>query len=145
MKYPEIGDKLWFVHDGYPIIIRVTVMDIHHGEIYIDEPVGFELEYRDLYSTFEEAADALYSEMEEAKTLWDEEFPGQGQMEFEEDYTLRKYREEVDSTIRCYDEEDGKPHTPKSWPNKGDDEWFSLREIREARGTSRSAFEELYG
>lgn len=145
MKYPEIGDKLWFVHDGYPIIIRVTVMDIHHGEVDIDEPVGFDLEYTDLYTTFEEAADALYGEMEEAKTLWDEEFPGQGQMEFEEDYTLEKYRAEVDCTLRAYDEEDGKGHTPQTWPDKDEDEWFSLRDVREARGTARSAFEELYG
>jgi hypothetical protein len=145
MKYPAIGDKLWFVHDGYPIIIRVTVMEIHHGEVEIDEPVGFGLEYTDLYTTFEEAADVLYSDMEEAKMLWDENFPGQGQVEFEEDYTLEKYREDVDCTLRSYDEEDGKRHTPKRWPDKSEDEWFSLREVREIRGTDRAAFEELYG
>ncbi len=145
MKYPEKGDKLWFVHDGYPIIIRVTVMDIQHGVIDIDEPVGFDVDYTDLYTTLEEAANVLYSDMEEAKTLWDVEFPGQGQIEFEEDYTLEKYREEVDSALRSYDEEEGKRHTPKRWPDKSEDEWFSLREVREIRGTDKSAFEELYG
>lgn len=145
MKYPEIGDKLWFVHDGYPIIIRVTVLDIQHGVVDIDEPVGFGLEYTELFTTFEEAADCLYSDMEEAKLLWDEDFPGQGQVEFEEDYTLEKYRAEVDDTLRAYDEEDGKSHTPKRWPDKNEEEWFSLREVREIRGTTKAEFEKLYG
>jgi hypothetical protein len=144
MKYPEKGDKLWFFHDGYPLIIRVTVMEIHHGEVDIDEPVGFDLEYTDLHWTLEESVEAFFSDLEEAKQLWDEEFPGQGQMEFEEDYTLEKYREDVGYTLRAYDEEEGKTHTPQGWPDKGDDEWFSLRELRERRGMARNDFEELY-
>jgi hypothetical protein len=144
MKYPEEGDKLWFFHDGYPLIIWVTVMEIHHGDVGIDEPVGFDLEYTDLHWTLEEAIDLFFSDLEEAKMLWDEEFPGQGQLEFEEDYTLAKYREEVDYSLRCHDEEEGISHTPQRWPDKGDDEWFSLRELRERRGMTRNDFEELY-
>lgn len=144
MKYPEKGDKLWFCPDGYPIIIRVTVRDIHHGDVTIDEPVGFDLEYNELFGDLEEAVDHFFVELDESKALWDEEFPGQGQLEFEEDYTLEKYREEVDYTLRCYDEEEGRAHTPREWPDKEDEEWFSLRSLRERRGTKRSAFEELY-
>jgi hypothetical protein len=144
MKYPEIGDKAWFVHDGYPIVIRVTVMNVHNSYVEIDEPVGFDLEYTDLFETFEEASDSLFSTMEESKLLWDEEFPAQGQLEFEEDFTLEKYREEVNYTLRCYDEEEDKQHTPRTCPKKEDSEWFSLRELRELRGMARSDFEDLY-
>ena len=144
MKYPKKGDKLWFVHDGYPIIIRVTVLEIHHGEVEIDEPVGFDLEYEELFWTFDEAADQMFLDLEESKMLWDEEFPGQGQLEFEEDYTLEKYREDTSYTLRVCADEAGIVHVEGEWADKADDEWFSLRELRELRGTTRSAFEELY-
>jgi hypothetical protein len=145
MKYPEKGDKLWFVHDGYPIIIRVTVMEIHHGEVEIDEPVEFDIEYTDLCWTVEHAEDRLFACMEESKQLWCEEFPGHYGLEFSENYTLEKYRKEVSSTLRCQEEENGNAYSPKKWPDKEDDEWFAIREIRERRGTTKSAFEELYG
>lgn len=71
MNYPEQGDRRWMVHDGYPILIRVTILGTDaFGDFIVDEPTGNAVESDSLFETVEAAADRMLSFVNESSEIW---------------------------------------------------------------------------
>ena len=139
------GDRIWFIHDGYPIAIQCTVLEIDsYGDLILDEPVGQEIEEADVLLTREEAATKLIEVIEEVMIVWKEEGFDQTLGEFapEGDYTLEQYRRDI---MGAQEKAIWRKFSSIAWPEKERDEWLSLNDARTMRGMSRSEFEELYG
>jgi hypothetical protein len=152
MTNPEEGDQVWFVPDGYGIVIKVTIQTIDaYDDFVIDEPVVNTTGGEDLFWTKEEAAAKLLEAVDELNTMWAQEFPEEiGFLSFPEDYTLARYRANRAQYIGDLQEEFGEdPHGASGaysseWPDKDREDWLDLRECRELRGMPRNEFEALY-
>jgi hypothetical protein len=152
MTNPEEGDQVWYVPDGYGIIIKVTVQMLDaYGDFVIDEPTVNSAGDDDLFWTQEEAAEKLLGAVDELMRMFEQEFPEcSGSLAFPEDYTLEQYRADRARYIGEMQEEiDIDPHGASGaysaeWPDKDREDWLSLREVRELHGTPRNEFEALY-
>lgn len=152
MTNPQEGDQVWFVPDGYGIVIKVTIQTIDaHDDFVIDEPTVNSTGSEDLFWTKEEAAAKLLAAVDDMATMWKEDFPECiGSLVFPEDYTLEQYRFDRARYIGDQQEEIGEdPHGASGaysaeWPDKDREDWLSLREARELQGTPRNEFEDLY-
>lgn len=142
LQEPEVGDKVWYVPDGWPIGILVTVLAIDEiGDYHIDEPVGHDLVEEDFFSSKEEAMDFLLEKTDEAVKQWNKDWAESfGELPLKDYLSLTDYRRDVlsaPSTMDFYEE-------GQSWPEKDRESWFSLTEAKEHRGTPKLEFEELY-
>ena len=150
MKYPEEGDKLWMVHDGYPILIRVTIVGTDvYGTFIVDEPTGNPVEADALFDSVEAAADRMMMHVHEAQEIWFEEFDDP-ELEVEEEFTLDRYRETqrdwVTGVMTGLGQK-GRDYggvLTTAFPDKPKEDWLTLRQVRELRGMPLSDFEELY-
>jgi hypothetical protein len=150
MKYPEAGDKLWMVHDGYPLLIKVTVLGTDSfGYFIVDEPTGNSVESDALFDTVEAAADRMMTHVNDAKELWLDEFDDE-ELVLEEEMSLEQYRNTQKDWVAMLQTEIGRDpggyggvlHT--LYPDKTREDWVTLRQVRELRGMPLSDFEELY-
>jgi len=150
MKYPEEGDKLWMVHDGYPILIRVTILGTDaYGYFIVDEPTGNAVEADALFDTVEAAADRVMLHVSESQEMWFEDFDDP-ELVIEEEMTLEQYRETQKDWVAMLQRELGR--NPGAYggilttvyPDKPREDWITLQQIRELRGMPLSDFEELY-
>jgi hypothetical protein len=157
MIHPETGDKLWFVHAGYPIIIRVTVLGVaSSGGFLVDEPTGYGIEADCLFKTVEEAAGPVMLNIKEAQEIIVEDCNGDAShynYELNEEFSLKDYRELQRSWITWVREDE--PYHPlfepefvplleREYPEKARSEWINVRQIRELNGMPLNEFEELY-
>ncbi len=149
MKYPEVGDKLWMVHDGYPLLIRVTITGTSYGDFIVDEPTGNPVEANALFDSVEAAADRMLMNVTESQEIWFEEFEVP-ELVIEEEMTLEQYRETQRDWVACVltqlskKREDYGGVLTTTFPDKPEEDWLSLRQVRELRGMPLSDFEELY-
>lgn len=141
------------VHDGYPILIRVTILGTDSfGGFIVDEPTGNSVEANALFDTVEAAADRMMLNVTESQEMWFEEFEGPD-FYVEEELTLEKYRDTQKDWVRTVltrlgiDYRDYRAYAGvlmTEYPDKPEEDWLTLRQVRELRGMPLSDFEELY-
>jgi hypothetical protein len=149
MKHPEKGDKLWLVHDGYPLIIRVTVLGTdQYGDFEVDEPTGNTVSAECLFADIAAAAERLLSNVAEATELWQEAYlVGYA---CDEEFTLERYRSSQRSWVAGLEKELGRDPNGYGgvlstvWPDKSRGSWLTMRQIRELKGMPLNDFAELY-
>lgn len=148
MKYPEVGDKLWMVHDGYPILIRVTITGNSYGDFIVDEPTGNPVEANALFDNVEAAADRMLMNVKESQELWFEDFDATD-LVIEEEMALEQYRgtqRDWVSIVLKFGKKgsDYGGVLTTRFPDKPREDWLTLRQVRELRGMPLIDFEELY-